>query len=99
MPTSKNPFKHRAKPVHPSKPPKRASAPPPSKKPLFPFFRKPEEPDIDLITGSTTLLDILSPASVDLTRRDVVELDGVYNSYLYIAGYGYNTAVGSGWLS
>jgi hypothetical protein len=99
MPTSKKLFEHRAKPVRPSKPPKRASAPPPLKKPLFPFLRKPEENDVDLTTGSTTLPDILSPASVDLTRRDIVEIDGVYHAYLYIAGYGYSTAVGSGWLS
>ena len=49
--------------------------------------------------GSTSILDIISPTSVDLTGRDYVLIDGVYHSYLYITGYGYTTVVGNGWLS
>lgn len=61
-----------------------------------------KEADVDgmlIESGSTTLLDVLSPPSVDLTGRDHIEVDGVYHAYLYVAGYGYATAVGNGWLS
>ena len=50
-------------------------------------------------SGSTTVLDILSPASVDLSRVNYIEVDGVYHAYLYVIGYGYSTVVGNGWLS
>jgi hypothetical protein len=85
MSTNKKQLKHRTKSVKPTKSRKHAPSPTP-KKPLFPFFRKPEENGIDLAVGSTTLLDILSPPSVDLTQRDMVEIDGVYHAYLYITG-------------
>lgn len=63
------------------------------------FFGK-EKPDLsELEAGSTTILDILSPTAVDTKSRDYVVVDGVFHAYLYIAGYGYATTVGSGWLS
>ncbi|MDR0862995.1 MAG: hypothetical protein LBN30_09530, partial [Oscillospiraceae bacterium] len=55
--------------------------------------------DALIISGSTTILDILAPTSIDLTRRDFIEVDGVLHAYLYITGYGYSTVVGTGWLS
>ena len=58
-----------------------------------------EADDLLIESGSTTLLDILSPMSVDLTGRDYIEVDGVFHAYLYVAGYGYSTTVGNGWLS
>jgi hypothetical protein len=61
---------------------------------------KPEELDDTIIeSGSTTILDILAPTTIDLTRRNHIEVDGVYHAYLYITGYGYTTVVGTGWLS
>lgn len=64
-------------------------------------FWKREQADDDLLieSGSTTLLDIISPTSIDLTGRDHIEVDGVFHAYLYITGYGYSTTVGNGWLS
>lgn len=59
-----------------------------------------ERPDLSEIeAGSTTVLDILSPNTVDTKSRDYILVDGVYHGYLYITGYGYSTTVGSGWLS
>ena len=59
-----------------------------------------EKPDLtELESGSTTILDILSPATIDTKSRDYILVDGVYHAYLYIAGYGYTTAVGSCWLA
>lgn len=66
----------------------------------LPFGRK--EPTFDvapLEAGATTIQDILSPTSVDLTGKDFVTVDGVCHAYLYLTGYGYSTVVGSGWLS
>lgn len=57
-------------------------------------------PDLsDLESGSTTILDILSPTTVDTHSRNYVLVDGVYHAYLYVAGYGYSTTVGHGWLT
>ncbi|MDR1574255.1 MAG: hypothetical protein LBS24_08090, partial [Clostridiales Family XIII bacterium] len=68
--------------------------------PRFPFPKKNDDADDMLIeSGSTTLLDVLAPASVNLKEREYIEADGVYCAYLYITGYGYSAAVGSGWLS
>ena len=53
----------------------------------------------ELEAGSTTILDILSPTAIDTKSRDYILVDGVYHAYLYIAGYGYSTAVGSCWLA
>lgn len=59
-----------------------------------------EKPDLsELESGSTTILDILSPATIDTKSRDYILVDGVYHAYLYVAGYGYATAVGSCWLA
>ncbi len=59
-----------------------------------------EKPDLtELESGSTTILDILSPTAVDTKSRDYIVVDGVYHAYLYISGYGYSTTVGSCWLA
>ena len=59
-----------------------------------------ERPDLtELEAGSTTILDILAPTTVDTKRKDYVVVDGVYHTYLYITGYGYATTVGSCWLA
>lgn len=60
----------------------------------------PERPDLsELEAGSTTILDILSPAAIDTKSRDYIVVDGVFHAYLYITGYGYSTTVGSCWLA
>ncbi|WP_409969908.1 hypothetical protein RFF05_08415 [Bengtsoniella intestinalis] len=53
----------------------------------------------DLDIGATTILDILSPTTVDTKSRDYIIVDDVYHAYLYITGYGYSTTVGHGWLT
>ena len=53
----------------------------------------------ELEAGSTTILDILSPTAIDTKSRDYILVDGVYHAYLYVAGYGYSTTVGSCWLA
>jgi DNA replication protein DnaC len=59
-----------------------------------------EKPDLtELEAGSTTILDILSPTTVDTKSRDYIVVDGVFHAYLYVAGYGYSTTVGSSWLA
>ena len=59
-----------------------------------------EKPDLtELEAGSTTILDILSPTAIDTKSRDYIVVDGIFHAYLYIAGYGYSTTVGSCWLS
>ena len=64
----------------------------------FLFGKKPEElPEI--WTGSTSLLDILAPSSVDNGSRDYIVVDGIYHTYLYVAGYGYRTRNEAAWLS
>lgn len=69
------------------------------KRRFLPFRREkaPEVPPLD--SGATTVPDLLSPASADFSARDYVVVDGVYHAYLYIAGYGYTTVVGNGWLN
>lgn len=69
-----------------------------------PFFKKlifgEEKPDLtEIESGSTTILDILSPTAVDTKSRDYIVVDGIFHAYLYITGYGYSTTVGNGWLS
>ena len=54
---------------------------------------------VELEAGSTTILDILSPTAIDTKSRDYILVDGVYHAYLYVAGYGYSTTVGSCWLA
>lgn len=59
-----------------------------------------EKPDLtELEAGSTTILDIISPTTVDTKSKDYIVVDGVYHTYLYITGYGYTTTVGSCWLA
>ena len=59
-----------------------------------------EKPDLsELESGSTTILDILSPTAVDTKSRDYIVVDGIFHAYLYITGYGYATTVGSCWLA
>ena len=59
-----------------------------------------EKTDLSALeAGSTTILDILSPTAIDTKSRDYILVDGVYHAYLYVAGYGYSTTVGSCWLS
>ena len=59
-----------------------------------------EKPDLtELEAGSTTILDILAPITVDTKSKDYIVVDGVYHTYLYITGYGYTTTVGSCWLA
>ena len=59
-----------------------------------------EKPDLrELEAGSTTILDILSPTTIDTKSRDYIVVDGVFHAYLYVAGYGYATTVGSCWLA
>ncbi len=52
-----------------------------------------------LWTGQTSVLDVLAPSSVDNGSRDYIVVDGVYHSYLYVAGYGYRTRNEAAWLS
>ena len=63
------------------------------------FQRPPVEPPIELTPGAVNVVELIAPPSVDLTHKDYITVDGVYHAYLYIAGYGYATTVGSGWLS
>ena len=59
-----------------------------------------EKPDLtELEAGSTTILDILSPTTIDTKSKDYIVVDGVYHAYLYVTGYGYSTTVGSPWIS
>lgn len=80
---------------------KKKPAPREPKQPLFKQLLFGEEkPDLsELETGSTTILDILSPTTVDTKSRDYVVVDGVLHAYLYVTGYGYSTTVGSCWLA
>lgn len=63
------------------------------------LFRKKPEPVPELWTGQTSALDILAPSSVDNGSRDYIVVDGVYHSYIYVAGYGYRTKNEGAWLS
>ncbi|MDO4746553.1 MAG: DUF853 family protein, partial [Bacillota bacterium] len=58
-----------------------------------------EEEAPELWTGQTSVLDIIAPSSVDNGSRDYIVVDGVYHSYLYVAGYGYRTRNEAAWLS
>jgi len=70
------------------------------KKLLSTHTREPDPfAEFDLAVGATSIPDILSPETVDLTNRNYVVVDDVYHAYLYITGYGYSTVVGNGWLS
>lgn len=44
-----------------------------------------EKPDLtELEAGSTTVLDILSPTTIDTKSRDYIVVDGVFHAYLYV---------------
>ena len=44
-----------------------------------------EKPNLtELEAGSTTILDILSPTTVDTKSRDYIVVDGVFHTYLYV---------------
>lgn len=54
---------------------------------------------IDINSGTTTVLDIISPTTVDTKSRDYIVVDGIFHTYLYVTGYGYSTTVGTAWLA
>ena len=68
---------------------------------LLASYKREPDPfaEIDLRGGATSVRDILSPETIDLTNRNHVIVDDIYHAYLYITGYGYSTVVGNGWLS
>ena len=79
---------------------KKADAAEPKQNPIKRLLFGEEKPDLsELEAGSTTILDILSPTAIDTKSRDYILVDGVYHAYLYVAGYGYSTTVGSCWLA
>lgn len=53
----------------------------------------------DLLGGGITVSDLIAPAAVDRSHRDYIVVDRTYYAFLYIAGYGYETVVGDGWLA
>ena len=63
------------------------------------FKREPKEEIPELWTGQTSVLDVIAPSSVDNGSRDYIVVDGIYHSYLYVAGYGYRTRNEAAWLS
>lgn len=63
------------------------------------FKGEKEEEIPELWTGATTVLDLLAPSSVDNGSRDYIVADGIYHTYLYVAGYGYRTKTEGAWLS
>ena len=79
---------------------KREEAAEPKQNPIKRLIFGEEKPNLaELEAGSTTILDILSPTAIDTKSRDYILVDGVYHAYLYVAGYGYSTTVGSCWLA
>ena len=79
---------------------KKADTAEPKQNPIKRLLFGEEKPDLsELEAGSTTILDILSPTAIDTKSRDYILVDGVYHAYLYVAGYGYSTTVGSCWLT
>lgn len=49
--------------------------------------------------GRLNLQDLLAPDEVDCTDKRYLIMDGIYHTYLYIAGYGYPTENHMAWLS
>ena len=82
--------KKATKPVRTKKQAKKKPAPAEKKQPaLKRLLFGEEKPDLtELESGSTTILDILSPTAVDTKSRDYIIVDGVYHAYLDVAGYG-----------
>ncbi|MDD6736427.1 MAG: hypothetical protein PUE13_08995, partial [Clostridiales bacterium] len=63
------------------------------------FVKDTEEELPELWQGETTAADLLAPSSVDNGSRDYIVVEGVYHTYLYVAGYGYRTKTEGAWLS
>ena len=62
--------------------------------------RREKPPELDeMQSGTTTVLDLISPSSIERKSKDYIIMDGMYHAYLYIAGYGYGTREGNGWLN
>lgn len=62
--------------------------------------RRRRKPDaVNDYVGAPSVMDLICPASADVSHRSYVEMDGVYHTYLYVTGYGYQTLVGNGWLA
>jgi hypothetical protein len=62
--------------------------------------QKPKNPEVSALqSGSTDILDILTPPSADLSHKDYIMIDDTFFAYLYLTGYGYSTTVGNGWLN
>lgn len=49
--------------------------------------------------GFITVQDALAPTSCELSGKEYINIDGVYHTYMYIAGYGYPTSNSRAWLS
>ena len=63
------------------------------------FSKEPKEEIPEMWTGQTSVLDVIAPSSVDNGSRDYIVVDGIYHSYLYVAGYGYRTRNEAAWLA
>ena len=101
MQVKKNPRNAAAKKIHKVPPKEKRTKKEQTEQPLLKrvIFGE-ERPDLtELEAGSTTILDILAPTTVDTKSKDYIVVDGVYHTYLYITGYGYATTVGSCWLA
>ena len=81
--------------------PPKEKEPKPKRQPLLKrlIFGEEKADLAELEVGATTIMDILSPTSVDTTGRDYIVVDGIFHAYLYVTGYGYSTTVGSCWLA
>lgn len=63
------------------------------------LYKRDSVETIDINSGATTVLDIISPTTVDTKSRDYIVVDGIFHTYLYVTGYGYSTTVGTAWLA
>lgn len=101
MQVKKKPRNAAAKKIHKVPPKEKRTKKEQTEQPLLKHVIFGEErPDLtELEAGSTTILDILAPTTVDTKSKDYIVVDGVYHTYLYITGYGYATTVGSCWLA
>lgn len=61
--------------------------------------RKKAKQKADQSDGTTRVMDLICPSAIDMTHRDYLVIDGVCHTYLYIAGYGYQSLVRGGWLA
>lgn len=72
---------------------------PPQKRKFLQRKKNKADHSPEYFSGVTHVMDLVSPASIDFTHKSYIEMDGVYHSYLYIAGYGYRSLVRGGWLA